>query len=287
MACFVCEAMPRRTRNEHDGDSDKPTRKPRPLFRGNLGFGLVSIPVSLHRATAQKRIPLFELHDHDGARIRHRAVCSLDGAPVSREHIVRGFEIERGRYVTLSAAELHALDSPSTRFVEIASFVEPHEVDAIFYEKSYYLAPEEGATHAYALLSATMTSLRRAAIAHVTMRSRRHLAVIRPNAARVLVLSTLGYADDLLPAPEIPALHEPPSERELRMAERLVDALSDHFQPERFHDERREQILALVKAKAAGALPEPAPLRAPEPPADLLGALAASIEEAERHKNAA
>jgi DNA end-binding protein Ku len=279
--------MPRRKRNEHDGDSPHDAKKPRPLFRGNLGFGLVSIPVSLQRATAPKRIPLFELHDHDGARIKHRAVCSLDGAPVPREHIVRGYEVERGRYITLTRQELSALDAPSTRFVEIVSFVDPHEIDAIFYEKSYYLVPQEGSERAYTLLASAMTSLRRAAIANVTLRARRHLAVVRPNASRVLVLSTLGYQDELLPAPEIPALREPTSEREHMMAERLVDALSDHFRPERFHDDRREQILALVKAKAEGALPEPAPARVAEPPADLLGALAASIEEAERHKNAA
>ena len=119
--------------------------KPRALWRGTLTFGLVSIPVSLHRAVRRRGVPFHELHDEDEGRIRLRAVCSIDGAPVPRGHIVKGFEVERGRWVTVTDKELRALEPPASRAIEIVAFVDPHEIDPIFYERTYWLVPDEGA----------------------------------------------------------------------------------------------------------------------------------------------
>src|SRR5271154_3175787 len=128
-----------RARTERDRD---PTLTRRALWKGRLGFGLVSIPVSLHRAVARRSVHFHELHDQDGGRIRHRAVCSVDGAAVPHEHVVKGFEVERGRWVTLSADELRALNPAASRTLEIVQFVDPRDIDPVFHERTYWLVPD-------------------------------------------------------------------------------------------------------------------------------------------------
>lgn len=268
--------------------------KPRALWKGLLTFGLVSIPVSLHRAVARKGVPFHELHDQDGGRIRRRPACAVDGDPVPRAHIVKGFEVEPGRWVTVTDAELHALDPTASRAVEIVEFVDPHEIDPMFYERTYWLVPGEDNGHAYALLGAAMAGLHRVAVARLTMRARQHLAAIRPVAGQqggcVLALSTLGYADEILPLTSLGLPQETVAlgDRELALAERLVESLSGHFRPERYHDEHRGKVLAYLQHKAEGAAPAASPEPAPaEAPPDLFGALEASVAEAERHRTAA
>src|SRR5262249_24853150 len=149
--------------------------KPRAIWKGAISFGLVNVPVTLHRAVGPRRILFHELHDADGGRVQHRALCSVDGEPLPRKHIVRGFEVERGRWVAVSNDELRALDPVASRTLEIFEFVDPQEIDPIFYERTYWLLPDDGADRAYALLAAGMTETNRTAIARLTMRARQHL----------------------------------------------------------------------------------------------------------------
>ena len=266
--------------------------RPRAAWKGTLAFGLVNIPVSLQRAVAARGVLLHELHDQDGGRIHHRAVCSLDGAAVPREHIVKGVEVARGQWITLSSDELRALDPAASRAIEMVAFVDPREVDPIFYGQTYWLVPEAEAARPYALLSAAMAGLGRAAVARLTMRARQHLCRIRAASdaeGRLLALTTLGYADEILPAVGIPGparAEVPLDDRELALAERLIGVLDGHFQPERYRDERREKILAYLQHKAEGAEPAAAPELEPAPAGDLLGTLQASLAEVE-HKTAA
>jgi DNA end-binding protein Ku len=267
---------------------------PRAVWKGSLAFALVSIPVSLRTAVAAGGVAFHGIHDEDGGRIRRRAVCSVDGAAVPRAHIVKGFEVERGRWVTVTDAELHALDPVASRTIEIVEFVDPHEIDPILYERTYWLVPDEGAARAYGLLGAAMVGLQRVAIARLTMRGRVHLSAIRPverdrEKGRALALTTLGYADEILPAPSLAGPDAQLGEPELALAERLVESLSGRFRPERYHDERRDKVMALLLQKAEGKTtgelaPPPA---TPPAPADLRGALEASLAEVERHKAAA
>jgi DNA end-binding protein Ku len=279
------------TRAPHEGEPAAPRRA---LFRGTLGIGLVSIPVSLHRAVARRTVRFHELHDADGGRIRRRAVCDIDGAGVPLEHIVKGFEVERGRWVTLSADELRAIVPAEPRAIEIVELVDAGEIDPIYYERTYWIVPDEGAEPAYALLQAAMERTRRAAIARFTARARRHLAAVHPSAPapgapRALALTTLAFPDEIIaPGVAAPADRPAPSERDLALAERLVDSLSGAFRPERYHDEQREQILAYLRSKAAVAAPALPPEPQPPPaPIDLRGALEASVAEAERRRSAA
>jgi DNA end-binding protein Ku len=271
-------------------EDEKETRpKHRPIWKGALSFGLVNIPVKLSPAVARKGVRFHQLHDEDGARIRHRNVCSRDGATVPDEHIVKGFELGRGHYVRVLPDELHALDPAATRNIEIEEFVDPAEIDPIFYESTYYLVPDRGAAGAYALLLEAMAALHKVAVARLVMRARQRVSVVRP-VGRALTLSTLDYADEIIPASEIEGLPGPEvraGDRELAVAERLIEARSGHFQPERYHDTYREKVLDFVKQKAQGAaLPAPPPTAEPAEPRDLLGALEASLE-AEQHRRAA
>ena len=268
--------------------------KPRALWRGTLTVGLVNVPVSLHRAVRRKGLPFHEIHDQDSGRIRRRELCAIDGAPVPRAHIVKGLEVERGRWVTVTDAELRALEPQASRAIEIVAFVDPREIDPIFYERTYWLVPDEGSGHAGALIGAAMARLHRVAVARFTMRARQHLATIRPasgeGGASALALSTLGYADEILPLAGlgIPSPPGQPGERELALAERLVESLSGRFQPERYHDEHRAKVLRYLHEKAEGRAPVPSPEPAPAgDPGDLFGALSASVAEAERHRTAA
>jgi DNA end-binding protein Ku len=285
--------MARKTSTEEAGER---RRARRPVYKGTLGFGRVSIPVAIHRAIAKKGVRFHELHDEDGGRIQHRTVCARDGQAVSREHIIKGYEIERGRHVHVRPAELEALEPAASRKIEIDAFVDPTEIDPLLYDRSYYLVPDEGAGRAYALLREAMLSRRKVAIARLVLRARQHLCVIRPTgpAGRpgpALALSILDYADEILPAAALEGLPGPEvllGDREVALAERLVELYASRFEPERYHDEHREKVLAFLERKAAGeALPAPPPEPAPPAPElNLVGALEASLAEAERQKAA-
>ena len=281
-------------------ESERPTagRGHRAIWKGTLGFGLVSIPVKLQRAVQKKGVRFHEIHDADGGRIRHRAVCSHDGAAVPREHIVHGFELERGHHVHIAPAELSALSPAASRLIDIDAFVDLAEIDPIFYDRTYWVVPGEGGERAYTLLLGTLSALRKVAVARMVLRSRQVVCVVRPAGAHgrrseALALSVLDYADEILPVAGLEGLpgaevHAQIGERERLLAERLVEARSGHFQPERYHDEHRDKILALIHRKAGGEAPTPEPARPTAPPQlDLVGALEASLTEAAHRKDAA
>jgi DNA end-binding protein Ku len=280
------------------GANDRDPARPRPIWKGSLSFGLVNVPVRVYVAVAKQGVHFRQVHDEDGGRIRLQPVCARDGAVVRRDHIAMCFELEPGRHVQLSPAELRALGPGVSRAIEIDAFVDPAQIDPIFYDRTYHLAPDEGGAHGYALLAAAMEARRLVAIARLTLRGRPRVGVVRPLGAAlskgrgVLALSLLAYAEEILPAADLPALPGPearPGERELATAERLIEARAERFAPERYHDEHREAVLAFLQQRGAGAAPLPPAAEPPQPkPAeDLLGALEASLAEAERHKTAA
>jgi DNA end-binding protein Ku len=283
--------MARQAANDRDASARR-----RPIWKGILSFGLVNVPVSLYAAVARRGVHFRQVHDEDGARIKLQRVCTHDGAVVPREHIALRIELERGHPVQLLPAELHALDPGASRTVEIDGFVDPAQIDPIFYDRTYHLAPDEGGARAYALLAAALEARRLAAIARLTLRGRPRVAVVRPLAhaltegRSVLALTLLAFVEELLPASSLPGLpgpEEQPGHRELSAAERLVETQAEAFDPGRYHDEHREAVLALLARRTAGLPPPPEPTAPPAPSSDLLGALEASLEEAARHKKAA
>ncbi len=254
------------------------------MWSGSIAFGLVNIPVKMYTAVQPKDVRFHQLHDADGARIQQKRVCAADNQEVPYEHIVKGYEIAKGRYVVIRPDELKALDPHATGTIDIERFVNQSEIDPLHYQSSYYLGPDRGAAKAYTLLHNALEKCGKAALGQVVLRTRQYLTLIRP-LGRVLALETLLYADEVVAPEEI----EIPSnvkldEREVAMADQLVAALSGPFSPDEWRDDYRERVLELVRRKAEGEAIAIQPAVAEEGAAvvDLMAALRASLEKTRR-----
>src|SRR6266571_452119 len=222
----------------------------RPIWSGSISFGLVNVPVKLFSATSPKEVRFHMLHDEDGGRIQQKRVCSIDGEEVPWEHIVKGFEVAKGRYVTVTKEELEAFSPKATRSIDIEDFVDLHQIDTIYYDHSYYLVP------------------------------------VWPM-GKSLALSTMLYADEVVDQSELeglPGAEAKPREKELHMAEQLVQSLATDFDPKKYKDTFREQVLALLERKAEGQeiVAEPAEEEPRGKVVNLMDALAKSLAAARK-----
>jgi DNA end-binding protein Ku len=251
------------------------------MWSGAISFGLVNVPVKLYSAVSRKTVRFNQLNKETGNRIQQKRVDSLTGDDVPFEQIVKGYELTRDRYVVLTPEELEALDPERSRTIDIEDFVDLAEIDPIYYDHPYYLVPDKGATKAYGLLLGAMEQAGKVAIARVVLRSKEQLVAIRP-AGELLMMETMIFSDEVVPHDEIDDLPDAKdlkaSDRELKMAQQLIDSLSSSFEPERYHDEYREKVLELIERKADGqeiaVQPEaPEPAKVP----DLMAALEASL----------
>jgi DNA end-binding protein Ku len=261
---------------------------PRSIWSGAISFGLVNVPVKLYSAVSKKTVRFHQLHGETGTRIQQRRVDPSTGEEVSYEDIVKGYEIGKDRYVVVTPDELESLDPEKTRTIEIEDFVEEAEIDPIYYDHPYYLAPATGAEKAYRLLLEAMAQSGKVAIARVVIRNKEQLVAIRPS-GDALTMSTMNFADEVVPPDAIDEIGATENgdkgkatQRELDMAEQLIESLTSAFEPDKYHDTYRERVLDLIERKAAGEEIAVAP-EAPEPAAvpDLMAALEASLQEAQ------
>jgi DNA end-binding protein Ku len=255
----------------------------RAIWSGAISFGLVNVPVKLYSATSPKTVRFHQISSKTGARIRQKRVDPSTGDEVSFEDIVKGYEVTPDRYVLIEPEELEALDPKATKTIDIEEFVDLSEIDPIYYDHSYYLAPATGGAKAYRLLLEAMREAGKVAIGKIVIRSKQQLCALRP-AGEVMALSTMLFGDEVLSPDrldELDALGEAEATpRELTMAQQLIDSLSADFDPERFKDEYRERVLDLIERKAAGeeiAVEPQAEETTPAP--DLMAALEASLAE--------
>ena len=219
-----------------------------------MGFGLVSVPVKLVSATKSKDVRFNQLEQSTGARIRYRKVSDATGDEVQNDEIVKGYEISPGQYVVVGDEEVKALAPKASRTIEIEDFVDLDQIDPVYFEQPYYLAPDKQGLKPYRLLVEAMTELHKVAIGRIIMRSKESLVAIRP-VDGVLCVETMRYADEVLPPAEVvpdDADVSEPTARELEMAKQLVDALATDFEPEKYEDAYREQLMSLIERKAAG-----------------------------------
>src|SRR3954454_18575637 len=224
---------------------------PRAIWSGSISFGLLNVPVKLYSATSRKQVSFRELRQSDGSRIRHKRVAESDGEEVPYEEIVKGYEITPEQYVVMTRDELEELDPKKTRAIEIEDFVDLDDIDPIYFTQPYYLGPDKGAERAYALLVKAMNDERKVAIARFVLRNKEHLAAIRPM-GDVLTLTTMRFADEVVKPEELEDVlaHDgeaPKKKRELDMAKRLVDSLAAEFEPTKYRDEYREELLDLIE----------------------------------------
>jgi DNA end-binding protein Ku len=254
---------------------------PRSIWSGAISFGLVNVPVKLYSAVSRKTVRFNQLNGKTGNRIQQKRVDPETGDEVAYDDIVKGFELTKDRYVVLTPEELDALDPERTRTIDIEDFVALEEIDPVYYDHPYWLVPDKGAAKAYGLLLEAMREAGRVAIARVVLRSKEQLVAIRP-AGHGLMMETMIFADEVVPPEEIEDLPDESelkvSDRELKMAEQLIESLTSEWDPEKYSDEYREKVLDLIERKAQGeeiaVQPEaPKPERVP----DLMAALEASL----------
>ncbi|HVV90969.1 MAG TPA: Ku protein [Solirubrobacterales bacterium] len=262
----------------------------RAIWSGSISFGLLNVPVRMYSAVARRNIALREIRASDSARIKHRRVAEGTDEEVPYDEIIKAYELTPGQYMPLTKDEMAALAPEKTRAIDVQDFVDLEEIDPIYFDSPYYLGPADGAEKAYSLLAKAMQASGKVAIAHFVLRNKEHLAAIRSD-GRVLTLTTMRFADEVVPVDEleiVPDKAQKPAKREQEMAERLIESLSTDFEPQAYKDEYREQLLALIERKAEGkeivASEAEAPKATKAP--DLMAALEESIAAVQDQKPA-
>jgi DNA end-binding protein Ku len=256
---------------------------PRAIWTGTIGFGLVAVPVKLYSALNRKTVRFHQLSGKTGVRVSQKRVDPQTGEEVPYEQIVKGYEVAPERYVVIEPGELESLQPKKSKTIEIEDFVELAQIDPIFYEHPYYLAPAPGGAKPYRLLLEAMRDTNRVAIARVVMRSKEQLVAIRP-VGDVLEMATMLFGDEILSPERLDETSEvaevKTTKRELDVAKQLVDSLAADFNPDSYRDTYREEVLALIERKAQGeeitVQPPAEETAAPVP--DLMSALKASLD---------
>lgn len=260
----------------------------RALWKGDINFGLINIPVRMVPAFARKGVSFHLLHNKDKSRLQEKLVCSVEQKEVPWEETVRGYEIHPGEHVVIEKEELNALASKSLRNIDVLYFTEASDIDPLFYDQAFYLLPEKGAERLYTVFRDALDHAGKVAVARFVMRNKEHASVLR-SIKGVLGIHTLYFADEIIPPQqikmELPKIRS--HERELRAAMELMNSLSARFAPQELKDEYRQAVLELVEKKAEGKAIslEPVEEEEREVPKDLLAALHASLAHARRTRH--
>lgn len=255
----------------------------RPVWSGTISFGLVAIPVKLFHAVRKKTVSFNQLDERNMARIRYRKVNGETNEEVPEEHIVKGYEVSKGSYIVIDPDELEPFMPAATKTIDLEEFVDLDQIDPVYFDTAYHLAPDTNAKP-YALLAQAMESSGKVGIGRYVMRNKQYTAAIRAEEGR-LVMSSLAYADEVVDPDEIDSIAEladvEVSDKEVLMAESLVESLSAEFEPWKYHDEYREQVMTLIEMKRDGE-EMVAPAAATEAPKviDIMAALEASVASA-------
>jgi DNA end-binding protein Ku len=259
----------------------------RAIWKGAISFGLVNIPVGLYTASrGRNELKLHMLRDTDMSPIRYKRVAEVDQKEVPWEHIVKGYEYEKGQYVVLTDKDLERVNIKSNQMVDIREFVQLDEIDPMFFDEPYYLAPEKGGEKAYALLRDALKDSGKVGIAKVSIRTREHLAAVKPN-GNTLVLELMHFPDELADTKELPVPDKVQvGKKEMTMAGSLIEGMTDKWAPEKYHDEYKQALLKLIEEKVAaggkelpvekGARPKPTKV------IDLVSVLQQSLNQASK-----
>ena len=259
---------------------------PRAIWSGSLGFGLVNVPVKLFTAVEEKGIRFHQFKEGSTHRVRNKRVDEDTGKEVDYDKVVKGYEISKGKYVMLTPEELESVEPGRTRTIEIEDFVDLDDVDPIYFDRTYYLAPDgDAAKKPYALLLDAMSRTGKVAIARFVMRTKQYLAAVRAGDG-VLLLETMHFHDEIRATKDLDALPAKSTkvpDKERKIAEQLIRSMATDFDPSRYEDTYRAAVLKLIKRKGKGEEIEVEP-RAEEDTkvVDLMAALEASVKEARK-----
>jgi DNA end-binding protein Ku len=260
----------------------------RPIWRGSLSFGLVAIPVQLHTAVRENRPRFRLLHAKDKSPIKYERVCQRDGTPVAWEDLVKGYEYQKGRYVVLTKEDFKAAAVEKDRRVQVSDFVPADAIDDRYFDQPYYLLPDKGGEHAYAVFLQALEETGRVGIGKVVLRERQHLVAVESIDDR-LVLTMLRFATEVVDAPAFSGERVKVAAKELKLAQSLIDALAADWKPERYKDDYQENLQEVINSKLKGETIE---LEGDEPRmraevVDLAERLRASLKAAEGRRSTA
>ena len=251
------------------------------VWKGHITFGLVSFPIRLYSAARSESISFNQLHKSDGSRIKQVIYCQSEDKPIPRSEIVKGFEYEKDRYVVVEDEDIKKVAPATAKVMEILEFVKSDQVDPIYFETSYYVAPEEAGEKPYALLFDALKKTGYVGVAKIAMHNREHIVILRPGQNGVL-LHTMYYNHEIRKVDEFRTDLSLVKEKELALATSLIEALAAEFEPQKYHDAYRDNLLKLIEAKKEGkevvATPEPQAAKV----VDILEALKNSLAMAKK-----
>ena len=252
------------------------------VWKGHLTFGLVSLPVKLYSAARSETVSFNQLHKSDHSRIKNVVYCQAEDKPVPRAELVKGYEYEKDKYVVVDDEDIKKVAPRTAKTMEILEFVKANEVDAVFFESSYYVAPDDAGEKPYALLFEALRRSDYLALAKIAMHNREHIVLLRPGKHGIL-MHTMYYTDEIRQVEEFRTDTSLVKEKELELAMSLIDNLTGAFEPEKYKDTYRENLRALITAKVEGkeTVEPPAPTHL-APVIDILEALKMSIAEAKK-----
>ena len=251
------------------------------VWKGHLTFGLVSLPVRLYSAARSETVSFNQLHKDDHSRVKQVLYCQLEDKPVARTDLVKGFEYEKDRYVVIEDDDVKKVAPKTAKTMEILEFVKTSEVDPIYFESSYYMAPDGAGEKPYALLFEAMRRSEYVALAKVAMHNREHIVILRPSGNGIL-MHTMYYADEIRKVDEFRTDTSLVKDKELELANTLIESLAGEFKPEQYKDDYRDNLKAMIEAKVAGQeiVETPAPQLAPV--IDIMEALKMSLDLAKK-----
>ena len=255
------------------------------VWKGHLTFGLVSMPVRLYSAARAVSVSFNLLHDKDHSRINQVIRCQAEEIEIPRSELVKGYEYEKGRYVVIDEEDLKKVTPKTAKVMEILEFVKAADVDPIYLESSYYLAPDEGGERPYALLFESLRQSGYYGLAKVTMHNREHIVILRPGSKGIL-LHTMYYADEIRQVDEFRTDASTVKDRELDMAKMLISSLEAEFEPQKYRDTYRENVVQLIEAKVEGRKVVETPQPHVAPVIDIMEALKKSLAERKQPERA-
>src|SRR5579871_354618 len=247
------------------------------VWKGHLTFGLLSLPVKLYSAARSETVGFNQLHKHDNSRVKQVLYCQSEDKPIPRDEIVKGYEYEKGKYVVVADEDIKKVAPKTAKVMEIQEFVKSGDVDPVYLESSYYMAPDEGGEKPYALLFEALKETKYYAIAKIAMHNREHVVVLRPG-ERGMILHTMYYEDEVRRSEEFRTDTSKVSEKEMNLAKMLVESLAAEFEPDKYHDTYRDNLRKMIDAKVEGHRVVETPEPHVAPVIDIMEALKKSLE---------
>jgi len=260
----------------------------RAIWKGNISFALVSIPISVFSATRKNELSFHYLHKNDMSPVSNKRFCDQEDVEVPWEEITRGYEYEKGQYVEITDEDLDKADIELTKTIQIVEFVHEEEIDPLFFDKPYYLEPQKGGERAYALMRDALAQSKKVGIAKVVLKSREHLAAVK-SVGDLMTLQTMRFAHEIV---EPGTLNLPKkadiSKKEMDLANTLIDSMSEKFDPTKYKDEYHDKVLEIIQMKVAGVSPQMPAAKGPGPAKviDLMEVLKQSLSETKKAKAA-